>query len=314
MWAPLSVLTIEGTKFLLDGKPFPLTGVSFFNALYNDPLHSSQGTRLEWLKKFQRYGVNMLRVWCEWDNARGFVDAGPQSTLYERSGALRPVPLERLKALLADAASVGTVVELCLFSQESWRENIRLAPPAMDAAVLAVARELKPWRNLIIQIWNEFSHRTADSMKIVKAEDPQRLVTSSPGFAGVLTGTPEETRHADILTPHTTRQGAGKPWEIAPAEIEYLLKRYRKPVVDDEPARNGTADFGGPKEPTSPYDHIVQIAKVWELGAYVVYHHDMFQTGAGSPAVPPTGIPDPEFSPYHRVVFEFLAQRQRYTS
>ena len=42
------------------------------------------------------------------------------------------------------------------------------------------------------------------------------------------------------------------------------------------------------------------------------YHHDMFQTGYGTPAVPPSGIPDPEFSPYHKQVFEFLKLRERY--
>jgi hypothetical protein len=51
---------------------------------------------------------------------------------------------------------------------------------------------------------------------------------------------------------------------------------------------------------------------VWEAGAYITYHHDMFQTGAGSAAVPPSGVPDPEFSPYHRAVLEFIALRERY--
>jgi hypothetical protein len=149
-------------------------------------------------------------------------------------------------------------------------------------------------------------------VKIIKQADPGRLVTSSPGFAGVLTAAAEETALMDYLTPHTSRQGAGKPWEIGPAEIGYLLARYRKPVVDDEPARNGTAQFGGPREPTSPYDHILQIAAVWRAGGHLTYHHDMFQMGAGHPSVPPSGIPDPEFSPYHRAVFEFLKLRARY--
>jgi hypothetical protein len=36
--------------------------------------------------------------------------------------------------------------------------------------------------------------------------------------------------------------------------------------------------------------------------------------GAGDPSVPPNGIPDPEFSPFHRQVFEFLKWRDRYIS
>jgi hypothetical protein len=53
---------------------------------------------------------------------------------------------------------------------------------------------------------------------------------------------------------------------------------------------------------------------VWKLGAGIVYHHDMFQTGYGTPPIPPSGIPDPEHNPYHRAVLEFIAQRDRYQS
>jgi hypothetical protein len=83
-------------------------------------------------------------------------------------------------------------------------------------------------------------------------------------------------------------------------------------VVDDEPARRGTPKFGGPKNPTTPYDHILRIYNVWNAGGYVIYHHDMFQLGYGNPSVPPSGIPDPDFSPYHKVVFDFLANKDRY--
>ena len=83
-------------------------------------------------------------------------------------------------------------------------------------------------------------------------------------------------------------------------------------MVDDEPARNGTAQFGGPRGATDPLDHILQIQAVWQAGGYVVYHHDMFQTGYGSPAIPPHGIPDPEWSPYHRRVLEFIRSGERY--
>ena len=51
---------------------------------------------------------------------------------------------------------------------------------------------------------------------------------------------------------------------------------------------------------------------MWELGGYITYHHDMFQTGYGTPAIPPQGIPDPEFNPYHRHVLEFIALRARF--
>jgi hypothetical protein len=240
------------------------------------------------------------------------VDAGPQSTLYQADGQLQEDVLATLKAMLADADQARMVVELVLFSHESFQDGRRLGPEADTRAVSRLTRELQPWRNLAFQIWNEHhDDRVLPLIAVIRKLDPKRLVTSSPGFAGVL-GTKELNEALDFLTPHTSRQGRGKTWEVAPREIATLLKAYFKPVADDEPARNGTSQFGGPKEPTAPTDHILHIYEVWKAGGHSVYHHDMFQTGYGTPACPPHGIPDPEFSPYHRQVFEFLKLRSRY--
>ena len=304
-------LAVTGTRFLLDGKPFPYTGVSFFNAIYNPTFNQSSDVRREWLRKFRDHGINVLRVWAQWDNARGFVDASPTSTLYQKDGSLRGEHVARLKEILGVADAEGFVIELCLFSQESYKEKISLDPGPQDRAVAALTLELQPWRNLYFQVWNEKSLRTLEMLKVIKASDAKRLVTSSPGYSGDL-GTDEENRALDFLTPHTSRQGRGRTWEIAPGEVKSLLDKFQKPVVDDEPARNGTSSFGGPKSATFPTDQILQIHAVWRAGGYVTYHHDMFQTGYGTPACPPSGIPEPDFSPYHSVVFDFLAQRERY--
>ncbi|MBM3859350.1 MAG: hypothetical protein FJ395_06835 [Verrucomicrobia bacterium] len=230
--------------------------------------------------------------------------------MYLPDGRLREAPLATLKAILADADRLGMVVELCFFSQESFRENIRLDRDQSMTAVTALTRALRPHRNLTFQIWNEHhDDNVLPLVRAIKALDPQRLVTSSPGFAGVL-GPDDLNEALDYPTPHTSRQNKGRPWELAPREIASLLEKFHKPVVDDEPARCGTSKFGGPKEPTSPEDHIRQITAVRRIGGYITYHHDMFQTGYGSPAVPPSGIPDPEFSPYHRAVFEFIAKHK----
>jgi hypothetical protein len=305
-------ISVSGTGFQLNGEPFPYTGVSFFNAIYNPVFNQSSRERMSWIGKFQKYGINVLRVWCQWDNKRGFVDAGPDRTMYHSDGALREERLATLKSILTDADEAGVVVMVVLFSHESYSDGVRLEPGAAASAVAAMTRELKPWRNAVFQIWNEHhDQHVLPLIKTIRAIDSKRLVTSSPGFAGWL-GDPPLNAVVDFLTPHTSRQHAGRHWEIAPRELEYLLARYKKPVVDDEPARNGTAQFGGPRDSTSSYDQILQIYQVWRLGGHIVYHHDMFQTGYGSPAVPPSGIPDPEFNPYHRQVFEFIALRPRY--
>jgi hypothetical protein len=306
--APGHVLSVSGTRFMLDGRPFPYTGISFFNAIYNPHFNQSPAERRRWIAKFQKYGINVLRVWCQWDSKLPFIDCSPENTLYLADGRLRDAPLQTLKALITDADEAGVVVQVVLFSMES---SVRLAGKVADDAVAAVTRELMPYRNVFLQVWNESSDRVLDHVKTIRAVDPKRLVTNSPGFAGIL-GDSAQNHALDFLTPHTSRQNAGRTWEIAPREIAYLLARYKKPVVDDEPARNGTSQYGGPKEATSPNDHIIQIQRVWELGGYITYHHDMFQTGYGTPAIPPNGIPDPEFNPYHRQVLEFLALRSRY--
>lgn len=305
-------LTVSGTRFLLDGKPFPWTGISFFNGIYNETFNHDAVARRQWLAKFRKYGINVIRVWGQRDTKPGFADTCPECTLYHSTGELRSGPLERLKQICGDADAMGIIVELAMFSQESWHDGIRLTPEAANRAATSLARELMPWRNVVLQVWNEFDERTLDHVKTIRSIDAKRLVTNSPGFAGVLIGIAGENESLSFLTPHTSRQRSGRTWEIAPKEIAYLLARYRKPVVDDEPARNGTPQFGGPKSSTSPWDHIIQIQTVWRVGGYVNYHHDMFQMGSGHPTVPPSGIPDPEFSPYHRQVFEFLSMRERY--
>lgn len=308
-------LTVSGTRFFLDGKPFPYSGLSFFNAIYNTNFDASSEQRSAWIKKFQAYGINLLRVWCQWDNTRGFVDASPNATLYHPDGSLRPAHLANIKDILTDCDRHGTAVELVLFAQESWRENIRLTPTAERKAVETVTKELQPFRNVTFQIWNEHDdERVIPLVKRIKDLDPKRLVTNSPGYAGVL-GTDAENAVLDYLTPHTSRQSQErKHWEVAAQQVESLMKKFNKPVVDDEPARTGTKNFGGPSDRTYPLDHILGIYNVMRVGGYPTYHHDMFQTGYGTPACPASGVPDPEFSPYHREVFEFLKLRNRYVA
>ncbi len=303
-------LAVKGLGFTLNGQPFSYTGISFFNAIYNPAFNKEAEARQAWLLKFKSYGIQVIRVWGQWDNTRGFVDTCPTCTLYMADGSLRSEHLQTLKEIIQAADEAGMVVLFVLFQRESWNENIRLSDTASDKAVQTLTRELQPYRNVVFQIWNEFDHRTVDYLKIIKAIDAARLVTNSPGYAGVL-GSPEENGALDFLSPHTSRKD-DQHWEIAPKEIAYLIEKYQKPVVDDEPARKGTPQFGGPKSATSPFDHIIHIYRVWQVGGHAIYHHDMFQTGYGSEAVPPSGIPDPAFSSYHQTVLEFLAKQQRY--
>ncbi len=306
-------LTIDGTRILQNGTPFPFTGISFFNAIYNPAFNKNSAGRIRWLTKFNSYGINVLRIWGQWDNKLGFVDTCPTCTLYTPDGNLRAEHLATLKSIIRDASEQQMVIELVLFARESFNDNIRLGDQEADRATAAITRELLPYRNVVFQIWNEHSYRVLEHMKTIKSIDPNRLVTNSPGYGGDL-GDEAQNKALDFLTPHTSRQWVGRHWEVAPLEIKYLMGRFKKPVVDDEPARNGTSEFGGPASAPSPTDQIIQIFQIWQAGGYTVYHHDMFQKNYGHPSIPPSGIPDPEFNPYHRAVFEFLSKRSRYSN
>lgn len=305
-----NTIEVSGLGFTLNGEPFNYTGISFFNAIYNPTFNKDDASREAWLEKLKSSGINVIRIWGQWDNKRGFIDTCPTCTLYDTEGRLRPNHLATLKKIIVSADRLQMVVLFVLFQRESWEDNIRLSNEASDRVVKSLAEELRPYRNVVFQIWNEHDHRTIDYMKIIKASDPERVVTNSPGYGGYL-GNSKENAALDYLSPHTSRHD-NRQWEIAPKEIAYLIELYRKPVVDDEPARRGTPKFGGPKNPTTPFDHVLRIYNVWKEGGHVIYHHDMFQTGYGSDAIPPSGIPDPDFSSYHKVVFDFLVNKERY--
>ncbi len=299
------VLGILGTRLTLDGQPFPLTGVSFFNALYNPTFNRSPGERERWLRTLLDWGVNTLRVWCQWDFAppRSFIDTAPEHSLYTDDGTLREQHVATLLDLCAAMDALGMVLEITLFSHE---KRPQLPEDVLERGARAVAERLIPYRHVIVQLWNEDSTAWERLLRAVKETDSARLVTSSPGGSNVL-GTDEHNTAMDLLTPHTIRRSAPRPfWEVAPEQIRSLIERFGKPVIDDEPARSGPTQFGGIEGGTRPEWHIAAIEGTRAAGGYPIYHHDMFQYGYGSPLTPPSGIPEPDWSPFHRVVFEYL--------
>ena len=304
-------LSVDGSRLLLDGKPFDYQGLSFFNALYNARFNSSVQNREQGLRRFKSTGITVLRVWGDFRLTNGWIDEGPEHSLYcypekrrrdvnyePENPKLDPDILDRLRRLLTSAADLDMVIELCLFSHYlAYPVNTR------DDFIRLIIREIRPYRNILLQIWNEFDRTVLRHYELIKSIDPDRVVTNAPGGSGVM-GTHVDNQVLDVLTPHTSRV-AGRFYEEAPVQILRLIERYGKPVVDDEPARTGTRDFGGTPDCRPEY-HITQREKVREYGGYHNYHHDMFQLPYGSPATPPDGIPDPDFSGYHAAVFEHL--------
>jgi hypothetical protein len=136
------VLGAAGTRLTLDGRPFPLTGVSFFNALYNPAFNRSAGERERRLRTFLDWGVNTLRVWCQWDFAppRSFIDTAPEHSLYAPDGSLRAAHVATLLDLCAATAALGMALEVTLFSHE---KQPQLPEDVLERGARAVAEHLR---------------------------------------------------------------------------------------------------------------------------------------------------------------------------
>ncbi len=119
----------------------------------------------------------------------------------------------------------------------------RQAEPAGEQItrhVVGVAERLAPYRNVVVQLWNEVSTEWEGLLRAVNGTDPQRRVTSSPGVANVL-GSDEHNAAMDLLTPHTVRRSAERPfWEVAPEQVASLIARWNKPVIGGTAAGGGT--------------------------------------------------------------------------
>jgi hypothetical protein len=77
----------------------------------------------------------------------------------------------------------------------------------VDRAVAALTKELAGFRNVALQVWNEFSERVREHLKTIKANDPKRLVSNSPGGGGTIVGEAAQQGALDYLSPHTSREG-----------------------------------------------------------------------------------------------------------
>ena len=127
-------IQISGTKLLMDGQPFFLQGVSFFNALYNPTFNRGDDERRLWLRTFRDNGVNLIRVFLQWDRLPDFplVDVTPDATLDTPEGEVRDDVFARLEALIRATEDLGMALETCLFMGMG---RPTLSAPARERAV-----------------------------------------------------------------------------------------------------------------------------------------------------------------------------------
>ena len=168
-----STLTVSGTAVHIDGRPAFLSGVSLFDALGAVPPRDAD------LDALKTWGVNTLRVWAHW-----------HEPIYRSDGSLTEGGRARLLALARRLQARGLLFELVLLRPGQLPGQpfaLFTSEAARAKAVDAVTAAMRPFRNVLFDLYNEhdhpdgpISHPAARALRDrVKGIDGARVVTLS---------------------------------------------------------------------------------------------------------------------------------------
>jgi hypothetical protein len=82
----VGTVAVRGTRILYNGEPFYYEGLSFFNALYNKAFNESDEARRKHLRYLKSWGFTAIRVWGDWRTTNGWIDEGPDQSLWVYPG------------------------------------------------------------------------------------------------------------------------------------------------------------------------------------------------------------------------------------
>jgi Cellulase (glycosyl hydrolase family 5) len=166
-------LSVARQAILVDGRPAFLTGVSVFDAL------GTVAPRDADLDALKGWGVNTVRVWAHW-----------HEPIYQSDGTLTADGQARLLALVRRLQSRGLILELVLLRPGQLPGQpfpVFASEAARARALEAVTLALRPFRNVLFDLYNEhdhpdgpITHAAARALRDkVKAIDGARVVTIS---------------------------------------------------------------------------------------------------------------------------------------
>ena len=178
-----STVTVVGTTVRIDGRPAFLSGVSVFDALGAVPPRDAD------LDAFNAWGVNTVRVWAHWHDP-----------IYQSDGTLTVGGRARLLTLARRLQARGLILELVLLRPGQLPGQpfaLFTSEAARATAVDAVTAALRPFRNVVFDLYNEhdhpdgpISHAAARVLRDrVKALDRARIVTLSSTESHLLSAT-----------------------------------------------------------------------------------------------------------------------------
>lgn len=215
--ASAQALGVHGAQFTVDGHAAFLVFVSYFHGLDRPP--AVMEADLDWLRS---QGVRGIRVWPN-------VSRPP---LMRADGELHAQQLERLRALVAAASARQMVVDVT-FTREQVADDVTLA--GYEASVVAGARALQPFRNVLFDLQNEWNCKrdahglTRSALQSMRAAiatvNPALLVTASNSCHPYARAGAEAF---DILAYHGPRDRAGA-WA---RETDALVAMLRAQLVE----------------------------------------------------------------------------------
>ena len=242
-----TILGIEGTHFVVNGKPCFLLGISYYGGL-----GAPEDAIRKDLDDAQRYGFNWLRVWATWAAFGSDVSAvGPD-------GGPREPFLGKLKWLVAECDRRGLIVDVTLNRGKESRSRpaagcvTNLAAHQLAVGTLVAA--LKPERNWYLDLANEHDVRDARFVpaaelkalrESVRSLDPARLVTASFGGHDLDEQALRQSLVGiglDFLTPHRPRSAeSSRQTEAQTRATLAAMERLGRsvPVHYQEPFRRG---------------------------------------------------------------------------
>jgi hypothetical protein len=140
-----ATLTVDGRRFLLDGRPFDMWGIRVASASQSDALTDHLIAQLD---EYRRHGVNTVSVYV-------MGSSGGYSDPFTPDGnALDSAHIARLTRIVRECDRRGMVVVAGIFYQRANPPSLR-DWDAAKRAVRTVAAALKPYRNVILNMANE---------------------------------------------------------------------------------------------------------------------------------------------------------------
>ncbi|QDV35695.1 DUF6807 domain-containing protein [Tautonia plasticadhaerens] len=163
---PNPTLTIEGDRFLLDGRPFSMWGIRTASGTQDDAQCDHLVAQLD---DYKAHGVNTVAVYYMGCRGGNYDPFSPDGT------AIDPGHQERMERIIRACAEREMVVVVGLFYQHA-PFGLRDAG-AVREAVRTATEALEPFGNIIINIANEQnSGGWSDTAAVFDFRDPERII------------------------------------------------------------------------------------------------------------------------------------------